>query len=118
MTEDLLDYWLRLIKPFFPVNAWIVARFLEGGHWIQIDWKLENDPSQPNKRSRKIQIVIPEKVIDNYLAKNKEERELSDGKLKELILGRCEHFQPDHNGGTSRTIATEKWLISIDALNA
>ncbi len=118
MTEDLLDYWLRLIRPLFPANAWIVARFSEGGHWIQIDWKLEGDPNQPNKRSRKIEIIIPEKTIDDYLDKNKEGRELSDMRLKELILDRCGHFQPDQDAGTSRAIATEKWLISIDALNA
>ncbi len=118
MTEDLLDYWLRLIKPVFPAHAWIVARFSDGGQWIEIDWKLEDDPSQPNKRSRKIQIIISEKVIDDYLAKNKEGRELSDTRLKHWIHARHEHFRLDHAAGASRTTATEKWLIPIDALNA
>ncbi len=118
MTEDLLDYWLRLITPFFPANAWIVSRFSDGGHFIQIDWKLENDPRRPNKRSRKIQITISEEAIDDYLDKNKMDRELSDIKLTELITERYKHFNPDHDAGTSSAVSTEKWRISRDALNA
>ena len=74
MTEDLLDYWLRIIKPLFPTNAWVASRLSGGDHLIQIDWKLENGPHQPNKRSRKIEIIIKEEAIDDYLNKDKNER--------------------------------------------
>ncbi len=117
MTEDLLDYWLRLITPIFPTNAWIVSNVSGGNHSIQIDWKLENDPHQPNKRSRKIQITISEKAIDHYLDMNKTDRELSDTNLKKTILERYSHFNPDHDAQTSKSVATERWSISRDMLN-
>src|SRR5512135_2739565 len=75
MTEDLLDYWVRLIKPLFPTNAWIVTRYSGDDHIIEIDWKLDDDPGQPNRRSRKIQITISDGAIEDYLGRNKKERE-------------------------------------------
>jgi hypothetical protein len=117
MTEDLLDYWLRIIKPLFPQNAWIVARLSEGDHVIQIDWRLENDPHSPSKRSRKIQIVILEETIDDYLDKNKAERELSDIKMKKWISEQYNHFNPDHDAQTSRSVSTDIWRISRDVLS-
>ena len=117
MTEDLLDYWLRIITPLFPTNAWIVSRLIEGDHLIEIDWRLENDPRQPIKRSRKIQIIIQEEAIDDYLDKNKAERELSDIKMKKWISERYNHFNPVHDISTSRSLATDKWRISRDVLS-
>jgi hypothetical protein len=117
MTEDLLDYWLRILRPLFPTNAWIASRLSEGGHLIQIDWRLDNDSCQPSKRSRKIQIIIPEEAIDDYLNKNKADRELSDIKMKMWISDHYNHFNPDHDANTSRYISGEKWRISRDVLS-
>jgi hypothetical protein len=118
MTEDLLDYWLRIITPLFPTNAWIVARLSDGDHLILIDWRLESDPHQPNKRSRKIQIIIPEEAIDDYLDKNKAEREVSDIKMKKWISERYNQFDPNHDAHTSRSVSTDKWRISSDVLSS
>lgn len=117
MTEDLLDYWLRIIRPLFPTNAWIASRLSEGDHVIEIDWRLENDPHQPSKRSRKIQIVIQEDAIDDYLDKNKAERELSDIKMKKWISERYNDFNPDHDAHTSRSVSMDKWRISRNELS-
>jgi len=117
MTEDLLDYWLRIITPVFPANVWIDSRFSNGGHFMQIDWRLENDPHQTGKRSRKIEITIPEETIDAYLDKNKAERELSDVRIKQWLSERYNHFNLDHDSGTSRFLSAEKWIISMEVLN-
>jgi len=117
MTEDLLDYWLRIIKPLFPTNAWIASSLSGGGHLIQVDWKLENDPHQRSKRSRKIEITIKEEVIDDYLAKNKDERALSDIKMKKWISDRYNNFILDQDTGTSYSAAPDKWRISKDVLS-
>jgi len=117
MTEDLLDYWLRIIRPLFPTNAWIASHLSEGDHVIDIDWRLENDPHQPSKRSRKIQIIIQEEAVDDYLDKNKAERELSDIKMKKWILERYNQFNPDHDARISRSVSTDKWRVSRDVLS-
>lgn len=117
MTEDLLDYWVRLIKPFFPANAWIVTRYSGDDHIIEIDWKLDDDPGQPNRRSRKIQITISDGAIEDYLGKNMKEREEFEIGLKKLIDERYNHSVPDdqvHRGSSQ----TDKLLIARNTLNA
>ena len=118
MPEDLLDYWLRIITPIFPANVWIDSRFSNGGHFIQIDWRLENDQYETATRSRKIEITIPEETIDAYLDKNKAERELSDVRMKQWISEQYNLFKPDHDSGTSRFMSADKWIISIEVLNS
>jgi hypothetical protein len=117
MTEDLMDYWVRLIKPIFPTNAWIVSQFSDNDHIIQIDWNIDNNTKRSNKRSKKIQIVIKEDAIDQYLGKNKQDRELYGDALKLFIGERYNHFNPDNDALTNRSVRTEKWLVSKDILN-
>jgi len=118
LTEDLLDYWLRIITPLFPANAWIVSRFSDGDYEIQIDWRLENDLRQSNKRSRKILLIILEEAIDDYLNKNKAERALCDIKMGKWISERYNHFNADHGAQPPRYVSADKWSISKDVLSA
>lgn len=116
MTEDLLDYWLRIIKPLFPTNAWAVSRLSNCDYFIQIDWKLKNDPYRRNKRSRKIEIIIKEEAIDDYLNKNMDERALSDIKMKQWISERYNNFILDQDANTSNFASPDRWRISRGVL--
>jgi len=117
MNEDLLDYLVRMIRPLFPMNACVVAGISGGDYIIQIDWKLENNSPQLNKRSRKIKIKISEKAIQDYLDHNNERAEQYDSRLKNLIYQWYSGFNPHHDAGTARLTPTENWLISRDLLN-
>jgi hypothetical protein len=118
MTEDLLDYWVRLIKPFFPANAWFVTRYSGDDHIIEIDWKLDDDPAQPRRRSRKIQITISDGAIEDYLDKGKKEREVFEVSLKKLIHERYSHSGPDQPVHPGSSASTDKLRIARDTLNA
>lgn len=117
MTEDLLDYWLRMIKPLFPANAWFASSLSGGGHCIQIDWKLENDPHRQNMRSRKIEIIIKEEAIDDYLDQNMAGRALSDIKMKQWIAERYNHFILDQDTPASHSASPDRWRISRGMLS-
>jgi len=117
MNEDLLDYWLRIIKPLLPTNAWIAPQLADGDYIIKIDWNLKNDPDQLNKRSRKIEIIITEEVIDDYLNKNHAERASSDIKMKQWISERYNHFTFDHGADTSYSKSPDNWRTSKDVLS-
>jgi hypothetical protein len=114
MAEDLLDQWVRLITPIFPPNAWIVSRFSKNDHIIQIDWKLGNDPQRQDKRSKKIQIIIKEDAIEDYLDRNKQGRELYNIRLKQSIGERYDRFNPDNDAVSTNYVPTETWLVSKD----
>jgi len=117
MAEDLLDYWVRLIKTIFPANAWINSRFSNNDYLIQIDWKLQNDSENPAKRSPKIEIIIKEGAINDYIDKNKEDRDLSDILLKEFICKRYNHSMTDDDMDTRQHASAKAWLISRDVMN-
>jgi hypothetical protein len=116
MTEDLLDYWIRIIRPLFPENAWVAASLSKGDYVILIDWRRKDNPS---KRSRKIEIIIKEEAIDRYLEKDKAERVLSDLRLKDWLCARLKEFDPDQDSSpTGLLVKTEKWRISKDVISS
>lgn len=114
MTEDLLDYWLRMIKPLFPDNAWIQSHLSGGDHIIQIDWNLENVLHKQSTRSRKIEIIIKEEVIDNYLDQSRDIRVLYDIKMREWIAEHYHNFCLDQEAYPSNSTSPIKWRISKD----
>lgn len=117
MAEDLLDYWVRLIKTIFPANAWINSRFSNNDYVIQIDWKLQNDSENPAKRSPKIEIIIKEGAINDYIDKNREDRDVSDILLKEFICRRYHQSISDDEIDARPHASTKAWFISKDAIN-
>ena len=117
MAEDLLDYWVRLIKTILPANALIHSRFSNNDYLIQIAWMFPNDSENPTKHSRKIDIIIKERIIEGYLDKDKKDRELSDIMLREFIYERYNRFSPDNDICTTQYVPKERWLISMDVLN-
>ncbi|MDQ5988184.1 MAG: hypothetical protein CSYNP_03940 [Syntrophus sp. SKADARSKE-3] len=111
MAGDLLDYWVRLIKTIFPANAWIDSRFYNNNYLIQIDWRLENDPEHPNKRSKRIEILIKEGFIEDYLNENTKGRESTDAMLASCICERFNHFKAYDDTYSVQHAAPERWLI-------
>jgi len=116
MNEDLLDYWLRIIKPLLPANAWVDSRLSKGDYLIRIDWKLENGPNRQNRRSRKIEIIIKEEAIDDYLNKDTSERALSDTKMKQWITQRYNDFRLDQDVNIPNSAIPYRWRISKGVL--
>lgn len=117
MTEDLLDYWIRMIKPLSPANAWIAPKLSGSDYLIQIDWKLTGNTHQSNRRSRKIEIIIKEETIEDYLNKSKDERALSDIKMKQWITEKYHHFNLDQDTPASNSISPDKWRMTKDVIN-
>lgn len=120
MSEDLLDYWVRLIRPSFPPNAWIVARYSGDDHIIEIDWRLEDDLNRgrPNRRSRKIQIVISDEAIEDYLDKSGQDRDLFEVSLTKLIHERYNHSGLDQQNSAAPSAAIDRLLISKALINS
>ena len=117
MAEDLLDYWVSLLKNIFPANAWINSLFSNNDYLMQIDWKLQNDSKNPTKRSKRIVIIIKELAINDYLDKNEKDREASDIMLQTFICERYNQFISDNDIDTHQPASAEKWFISKDVMN-
>ncbi|MHB8772683.1 MAG: hypothetical protein ACYC7J_16950 [Syntrophales bacterium] len=108
MAEDLLDYWVRLIKTILPANASIHSRLSNGDYLIQIAWAFQNESEIPPKHSRKIEILIKERSIEDYLDRDKKDREASDIFLREFICTQCNHFVADAASHATQHTAARK----------
>lgn len=85
---------------------------------MQIGRRIENDAHLPGRRSRKIEIVIKEEVIDNDLDKNKDERSVSDMKMKKWICEKYNDFCLNQDACPSNSGSPVKWRISKDLLGS
>lgn len=111
MAEDLLDHWVNLIRSIFPAHAWMAADDTRNNHVIQIDWRLDDESKNDQKRSRKIQIIIKQDAIDDYLDKKPSERDVFNMILKEDIRERFDKFDAAY--GSNRV---EIWSFSKDIM--
>ncbi len=111
MAQDLLDHWVNLIKSIFPAHAWMAADETGNNHVIQIDWRLDDESKNDQKRSRKIQIIIRQDAIDDYLDKKPLERDDFNMILKEDISERFDKFDAAH--GSKRV---EVWSFSKEIM--
>lgn len=118
MNEDLLDYFVRMIRPLFPMNAFIVSGTSGDNYIIQIDWKLGSNLHQQNKHSRKIKIKISGNAVEEYIDHKDERGEVYDTRIKHLIQQWYNIFNPHHDACATRCTPTENCLISRDLLNA
>jgi hypothetical protein len=117
MAEDLLDQWVKIIRPIFPSNAWIVSELSREDYIILIDWNIENNEKQGGKRSRKIKIVIKEDAINGYLGKNVQDRESYNTTLKQLMNERYDQFYEYNTPDTYNSLAVEKWLVTKEFMD-
>jgi hypothetical protein len=106
MPKSFVNEWVRLIRPLFPKNARIEIN--RGGDVIfRIDWKLRNDPARPYKRSRLIQVTVPEEAIDACTDLRK-----AGSRFKTLIEDRLSVFHPDHDTPKCGSPPKEVWIVT------
>lgn len=111
MENSFIDLWISILRPIFPSNARIIK---EKGNdiTIKIDWKLDNDPSRPNRRSRLIRLVISEEAIEDC-----HDYEEAGHRLKQIVERRYAEFNPDHDNPREKGPPSEEWLITTNDLN-
>lgn len=111
MTKPFVNEWIELIRPLFPKGARIE---IDAGNDIvlRIDWKLENDPNRPNKRSRLIRVIIPEEVIDDC-----KDVKAAGSRIKKIIQDGLSVFNPDHDTDKYGSPSIEEWVLSTFDVN-
>ncbi len=117
MKNDLLEKWTELLKPIFPVNSELNTNPQSKDYEIWIDWKLGDDFSRPNKRSREIQLKIEREAVEDYLANNSTRRLEADNRLRCFVEKNYENFNPDHDEPLGKTVSVEEWVVKTSLLN-
>jgi hypothetical protein len=97
MDKQLHTHWLNLISPLFPDNSEITSEPTMDEFLVSASWLLNNDPAQPNKRSRTVVIEIPKDTIYDYSGKTDNRKIDDDKKLCEQIKEFLHLLNPNHN---------------------
>ncbi len=106
-----------LLEIFNYDDVRIISTYKDFDLCFSISWKLNNrDSERPNKRSKKLQLIITVEAIENYSELLIEEKERL--KIKELIREKTKSFKPDHDATVWQSTPVEKYVItSRDLLN-
>ena len=59
MDKDIHSRWLTILYPLFPENASITPNCDNNEFLISASWKLNNNPLDPDLRSRTVVIEVP-----------------------------------------------------------
>jgi hypothetical protein len=102
----------ELLKPIFPDNAEINSFERSSDLIIKIRWKLTNDPNRPNKPSRRIEIIIPEDVMEDYLEKNTDNQSKDNEKIKQFIEQKFKKFNPEPETPLYASPPVEQWIVT------
>ena len=63
--KAIKEHWIGIIKEYFPKDAELFLHHIQD-FCLDVDWKLKNDQSRPNKRSKKLRLIISEETIEDY----------------------------------------------------
>lgn len=104
--KAIKEHWIGIIKEYFPKEVELFLHPIQD-FCLDVDWKLKNDPSRPNKRSKKLKLIISEETIEDYRDANDGAKKGYDQKLKKFVERTMANFEPDHDTPYGRTTPVE-----------
>ena len=118
MNKDLHKHWFDQIRPLFPDETEFTP-FEDFDDFItQASWKLNTDPERPNKRSKKVKIIIPSDVIDDYENKSTAKKQEDDKSLLQHVKQFLKEFDPDHDTPKENPVPEVDFVIGGNVLNS
>lgn len=109
MKEQLEIQLMNIIRPLFPNEAEFHHRPLSDGLVFSIAWKLKNDPTRPNKRSRRIILIVSEETLEDY---NDGNRDAIEKWITNFITENLRLFDPNHDTTYGQPEPEEQWILS------
>lgn len=109
MWEQLEARLTNIVKPLFPDQAEFRRRASLDGLVFSVTWKLRNDPARPNKRSRRIILVVSEEALEDYNDGNRDARER---RIANSITERLKTFNPNHDVPYGQPEPEDQWVLT------
>lgn len=95
----------EIIEPNFPPGVEIRRRLGSDGLVLSVAWKLKNNPIRPNKRSRRIILVLSEEALEDYDA------DARDKRIAAVVAHKLNTFVPDHDTPYGQPEPEEVWVL-------
>ena len=75
--KTIKEHWIDIIREYFPREVELFLHDIQ--HFcLDVNWKLKNDPTRPNKRSKKLRLIISEETIEDYKDANDDAKKRYD----------------------------------------
>jgi len=104
--KAIKEHWIGIIKEYFPKEVELFLHPIQD-FCLDVYWKLRNDPSRPNKVSKKLRLIISEETIEDYRGTNDGAKKNYDRKLIEFVERTMTNFEPDHDTPYGQTTPVE-----------
>jgi hypothetical protein len=114
--KAIKEHWLDIIMKSFSKDAGVYLHDIEE-FCLDVDWKLKNDPTRPNKRSKKLRIIISIENLDDYRDANSGAKNGFDDKLLTFVEKTLAQFDPDHDAPYDRTPPVETVHVPFGVTN-
>jgi hypothetical protein len=111
VEEPFVKEWVRQIRPLLPKNARIETDRTPDVI-IKVDWKLNDDPSRPHKRSRLLAIIVREEAVLRCT-----DFRVAGLQIAKIIKNKLTAFDGNHHTPRCGRRPTEKWIISSQDLD-
>jgi hypothetical protein len=118
MASEISSILEDLIKQIFPQNSRINLVENGGNLIIKIAWTITDDIDRPSKPSRKIEIVIDNGILNDYLNKNPDKQAKDIANFKKFIEQKYKLFNPEPETPRFSSPPTEQWVITDNILNS
>jgi len=118
MGRGLKEHWLNIIRPLFRPDADLRILDSKDDYEVLVSWKLHTDPSRPSKRSKRIIIIVPLEVVEDYPNKTERQQKSDDEKLIQFIKLNLENFEPNHDSPIEVVPPEVKWIAGSNILNS
>lgn len=111
MADILQRRLLEILAPLFPNNALIPIRSTTDSLRFAVSWKLNNDSTRPNKRSRRIILVVPQEILEDYRDGDEGDRNTLEKRIVATITDKLRCFNPEHQTTCLQPEPKEEWLV-------
>jgi len=112
MWDDLEKQFSTVLSRLFPKEAQFRRRPASDDLCFSVSWKLKNDPARPNKRSRRIILVLPEELLEDYRDDDQNARAARERRMTDLVGQRLKQFDPNHNTPYGQPEPEEQWVLT------
>ncbi len=112
MWDDLATRFVGVVTPLFPKGATIRRQPCTDGLCFSVSWKLRNDPSRPNKWSKRIMLVVLEETIEDYVDGDRTAQLATERRMADLVAAKLAGFDPNHDAARGWPEPEVEWVLT------
>lgn len=109
--EKTTERFETLFAPLFPKDARFRSLPTTDGLRFSVNWKLKNDPSRPNKRSRRVVLMISQEAVEDHEDGTPNDRNTIERRMVDLVTAQLKQFNPDHDTPYGQPEPEEQWVL-------